>query len=80
MMIRAAPVTIRAVEATPEEFTHLLEALPYFNQCHDPDWAFEFALDLIVGGLERMLEEARWQREESPFFITDEDTRTAPGV
>jgi TetR/AcrR family transcriptional regulator, tetracycline repressor protein len=49
------------LQLPPEEFPHLHEALPYFNQCQDPDWAFEFALDLIVGGLERMLEEARWR-------------------
>ncbi|MGD0273818.1 MAG: TetR/AcrR family transcriptional regulator [Gaiellaceae bacterium] len=48
------------------EFPHLHEALPYFNQCQDPDWAFEFALDLIVGGLERMLEEKRWSAEPEP--------------
>ena len=42
------------------EFPHLHEALPYFNQCQDADWVFEFALDLIVGGLERMLEKQPW--------------------
>jgi hypothetical protein len=40
----------------PEEFPNLLEALPYFNGCKDADWAFEFALELIVGGLEHQLE------------------------
>ncbi|MHB8060432.1 MAG: TetR/AcrR family transcriptional regulator C-terminal domain-containing protein, partial [Gaiellaceae bacterium] len=39
-----------------EEFPNLLEALPYFNECKDADWAFEFALDLIVGGIEHQLE------------------------
>ncbi|MGC9974321.1 MAG: TetR/AcrR family transcriptional regulator C-terminal domain-containing protein [Gaiellaceae bacterium] len=39
----------------PEEFPHLLEALPYFSKYQDPEWAFEFALDLIVGGLEHLL-------------------------
>jgi AcrR family transcriptional regulator len=39
-----------------EEFPNLLEALPYFDECRDADWAFEFALDLIVGGLEHQLE------------------------
>jgi hypothetical protein len=48
------------------EFPHLHEALPYFNQCQDPDGAFEFALDLIVGGLERMLEQKRWDLEPEP--------------
>jgi hypothetical protein len=46
------------------EFPCLHEALPYFNQRQDPDWAFEFALDLIVGGLERMLEQKRWHSHE----------------
>jgi AcrR family transcriptional regulator len=49
----------------PNEFPHLLEALPYFNQCQDPDWVFEFALDLIVGGLERVLEQERWSTDEA---------------
>jgi len=40
----------------PEEFPHLLEALPYFTKYQDPEWAFEFALDLLVGGLEHLLE------------------------
>jgi TetR/AcrR family tetracycline transcriptional repressor len=40
----------------PEEFPHLLEALPYFSKYQDPEWAFEFALDLLVGGLEHLLE------------------------
>ena len=43
-----------------EEFPNLLESLPYFNESRDADWAFEFALDLIVGGLERMLEKQPW--------------------
>jgi TetR/AcrR family tetracycline transcriptional repressor len=38
------------------EFPNLLESLPYFDECHDADWAFEFALDLIVGGIEHQLE------------------------
>ncbi|MGD0166599.1 MAG: TetR/AcrR family transcriptional regulator C-terminal domain-containing protein [Gaiellaceae bacterium] len=49
----------------PEEFPNLLESLPYFNQKNDPDWAFEFALDLIVGGLERMLERQSESRAAS---------------
>jgi len=48
----------------PDEFPHLLEALPYFSECQDADWVFEFALDLIVGGLERMLELERWSAAE----------------
>ena len=48
-----------------KEFPNLLEALPYFNECKNADWAFEFALDLIVGGLERMLEKEPWLTEES---------------
>jgi AcrR family transcriptional regulator len=40
----------------PEEFPHLLEALPYFSKYQEPEWAFEFALDLLVGGLEHLLE------------------------
>ncbi len=40
----------------PEEFPYLLESLPYFNERKNADWAFEFALDLIVGGLEHQLE------------------------
>jgi len=48
----------------PDEFPNLLESLPYFNDCHDADWAFEFALDLIVGGLERMLERRPWNLAE----------------
>ncbi len=40
----------------PNEFPYLLESLPYFNECKNADWAFEFALDLIVGGLEHQLE------------------------
>ena len=48
-----------------EEFPNLLEALPYFTRCKDADSAFEFALDLIVGGIERMLENGRSQLEPS---------------
>jgi len=48
----------------PDEFPNLLESLPYFNDCKDADWAFEFALDLIVGGLERMLERQPWNLAE----------------
>jgi AcrR family transcriptional regulator len=40
----------------PDEFPHLLEALPYFTKYQEPEWAFEFALDLLVGGLEHLLE------------------------
>jgi len=43
----------------PEAFPNLLEALPYFDECKDADWAFEFALELIVGGLEHQLEDTR---------------------
>lgn len=49
----------------PEEFPYLLESLPYFNECKNADWAFEFALDLIVGGLEHQLEGASAQRDPS---------------
>ncbi|HEY5159515.1 MAG TPA: TetR/AcrR family transcriptional regulator [Gaiellaceae bacterium] len=49
----------------PEEFPNLLEALPYFNDCKDADWAFEFALELIVSGLEHQLEGAASQLESS---------------
>lgn len=49
----------------PEEFPYLLEALPYFNDCKDADWAFEFALELIIGGLEHQLEGAATQLESS---------------
>ncbi|MGZ4358766.1 MAG: TetR/AcrR family transcriptional regulator C-terminal domain-containing protein [Gaiellaceae bacterium] len=41
----------------PDEFPHMLEAAPYFCKDSDPDWAFEFALDLMIGGLERLLEQ-----------------------
>jgi AcrR family transcriptional regulator len=47
----------------PEEFPNLIEALPHFNEHSDPDWAFEFALELIAGGLERMLEKRPWLTE-----------------
>ncbi|MGA9762749.1 MAG: TetR/AcrR family transcriptional regulator [Gaiellaceae bacterium] len=48
-----------------EEFPYLLEALPYFNECKDADWAFEFALDLIIGGIEHQLESVLSQLEPS---------------
>jgi TetR/AcrR family tetracycline transcriptional repressor len=48
-----------------EEFPNLLEALPYFNECKDADWAFEFALEIIVGGLEHQLECIGSQLDES---------------
>jgi len=48
-----------------EEFPNLLEALPYFTRCKDADWAFEFALDLIVGGIDRMLENGHSQLGQS---------------
>jgi hypothetical protein len=43
-----------------EEFPNLLEALPYFSKQHEPEWAFEFAVELLIGGMERMLEEKPW--------------------
>jgi AcrR family transcriptional regulator len=47
------------------EFPNLLESLPYFDECHDADWAFEFALDLIVGGIEHQLESVLSRLEPS---------------
>jgi TetR/AcrR family tetracycline transcriptional repressor len=47
----------------PEEYPNLLEALPYFSKQHDPDWAFEFAVDLLIGGMEQMLEKKPWLSE-----------------
>ncbi len=38
------------------EVPHLNEAAPFMIESPDPDWAFEVALDLIVGGLEHLLE------------------------
>jgi len=48
----------------PDEFPNLLESLPYFDECHDADWAFEFALDLIVGGIEHQLESVQSQLDQ----------------
>lgn len=39
-----------------EQFPHLAETAPYISEEPDPEWAFEIALDLIVGGLEHVLE------------------------
>jgi TetR/AcrR family tetracycline transcriptional repressor len=58
----------RGLEATlaqvdVKDFPHLAAALPYLDQHEDPDRAFELALDLIVGGLERLLESKGEQPE-----------------
>ncbi len=55
-----------AVAQLPEgEFPNLLEAFPYFSKNHDHAWAFDFALDLLVGGMEHMLEKKPWEAETS---------------
>jgi TetR/AcrR family tetracycline transcriptional repressor len=52
------------VAQLPEgEFPNLLEALPYFSKHHDHAWAFDFAVDLLVGGMEHMLEKRPWEAE-----------------
>lgn len=49
----------------PEEFPNLLEALPYLSKHHDHCWAFDFALDLLVGGMEHMLDKQPWTSGQS---------------
>jgi TetR/AcrR family tetracycline transcriptional repressor len=55
----------KLAELPAEEFPNLLEALPYFDACKSADWAFEFALDLIVGGIEHQLESIQSRPEPS---------------
>ena len=43
----------------PERYPHVLEAAPFICKHPDADWAFELALDVIVGGLEKLLERSR---------------------
>jgi len=40
----------------PERYSYVLEAAPFICKQPDPDWAFELALDVIIGGLEKLLE------------------------
>ena len=42
----------------PEDFPHVIEAADYLCEPSDPVWAFEMALDLLIGGLEKLLEDA----------------------
>jgi AcrR family transcriptional regulator len=46
----------RLLTLPPDEFPHLIEAAPDICEISDPDWAFEFALDLLDGGLQALLE------------------------
>jgi TetR/AcrR family tetracycline transcriptional repressor len=49
-------VRAQLAKISPEEFPNVAEAIPFITKHPDPDWAFELALDLIIGGLERLLE------------------------
>lgn len=49
----------RLLTLPPDDFPNLVEAAPYICEFSDPDWAFEFALDLLNGGLEALLEQRR---------------------
>ncbi len=58
---QAAEARVRAQRAhlltlPPERFPHVIEAADYLCDRTDPEWAFEFALDLLIGGLEKLLE------------------------
>jgi hypothetical protein len=47
---------------SPEDFPNIVDAAPYLCEESNPDRAFEFALDLIHGGLERLLESPETSR------------------
>lgn len=55
---RAARIRVqraRLLTLPPEEFPNLTEGADYLCGAVDPDEAFELALDLLIGGLERLL-------------------------
>jgi AcrR family transcriptional regulator len=46
-----------SLSALPKDmFPNVVEAAAYLCKHSDPDWAFEFALDVIIGGFEKLLE------------------------
>ncbi len=55
---KARSAEARAFLATlpAAEFPHVCEAEEWLCNAVDPEWAFEFTLDLIIGGLEKLLE------------------------
>jgi AcrR family transcriptional regulator len=46
----------RLLMLPPDEFPHVVEAADQLCGAIDPDEAFEFALDLLIGGLEKLME------------------------
>lgn len=46
----------RLMTLPPAEFRHVNDAMEYMCEPCDPDWAFEVALELLIGGLEKLLQ------------------------
>ncbi len=51
-------MALRARLATlpPQDFRYVNEAVEFLRGPLDPEWAFELALNLLIGGLEELLE------------------------
>jgi AcrR family transcriptional regulator len=54
---RIRGIRARLLTLPPEEFPHIIEAATYMGEAPDPDWAFQFGLDLLIGGFEKVLEQ-----------------------
>jgi len=53
-------VSARVAMLSPDEFPNVIDSGPHLcKYYHDPDQFFELAFDLIVGGLEKLLEQPR---------------------
>lgn len=53
---RSVALRTRLLSVPPEQFSHVIEAVDHLCGPTDPDWAFALALDLMIGGLEKLLE------------------------
>jgi hypothetical protein len=47
----------RLITLPPSEFRHVNDAVDFMCEPCEPDWAFEVSLDLLIGGLEKLLQD-----------------------
>lgn len=63
---RIREIRARLLTLPPEEYPHIVEAAAYLSEAPDPDWAFQLGLDLLIGGLEKILKpESRASRQRA---------------
>lgn len=60
---RLREIRARLLTLPPDEFPHTVEVATRMSEPLDPDSAFEFALDLLIGGFEKALERHGRQRD-----------------